>query len=300
MQKGKIIGGSILLAISLFTLAGNLIKGTLDGGCCVVFGPLSVIGLGLLIYGVKHSSIVSLAAAVKNKLSHSVFFNNLCKTGSVLAIVCVGLIFASGILQFEPLFIPAIIGYGFGMIFLFASLCLQTGFFNTEMPTYANLSKIPASEYLDDITFIREIKHITSGPWHQYDVLLDDRRYGWDMMKDWADYMTDADLKHVSQVTTGSLGVQEKDITISYTDHGGKCNNTPELSVEMGVLSVAGISKILRAPMKIVWINQTRVLRFFTLVEDELLIKKYVESTIRHTFGTDNAMKLGKPNPERQ
>ena len=68
----------------------------------------------------------------------------------------------------------------------------------------------------------------------------------------------------------------------------------------MGVLSVAGISKTLGAPMKIVWINQTQVLRFFTLVEDELLIKKYAETTIRRTFGTDNAMKLGKPIPEGQ
>ena len=161
-------------------------------------------------------------------------------------------------------------------------------------------AELPTSEYLDDITFIREIKHITSGPWHQYDVLLAARGYGWDMMKDWADYMSDADLEHISQVTTGSLGVQEKDITKSYADNGGKCKNTPELNLEMGILSVAGMSKTLRAPMKIVWINQTQVLRFFTLVEDELLIKKYVETTIRRTFGTDNAMKLGKPIPEGQ
>ena len=177
--------------------------------------------------------------------------------------------------------------------------------FKKKTPAAPNQSttkaaEIPASEYLDDITFIREIKHITAGPWHQYDVLLAARGYGWDMMKDWADYMSDADLEHISQVTTGSLGVQEKDITKSYADNGGKCKNTPELNLEMGVLSVAGMSKTLRAPMKIVWINQTQVLRFFTLVEDELLIKKYVETTIRRTFGTDNAMKLGKPIPEGQ
>ena len=177
--------------------------------------------------------------------------------------------------------------------------------FKKKAPVAPNRSvtkaaELPTSEYLDDITFICEIKHITSGPWHQYDVLLAARGYGWDMMKDWADYMSDADLEHISQVTTGSLGVQEKDITKSYTDNGGKCKNTPELNLEMGILSVAGMSKTLRAPMKIVWINQTQVLRFFTLVEDELLIKKYVETTIRRTFGPDNAMKLGKPIPEGQ
>ena len=177
--------------------------------------------------------------------------------------------------------------------------------FKKKTPVAPNKSitkaaEIPTSEYLDDITFIREIKHITAGPWHQYDVLLAARGYGWNMMKDWADYMSDADLEHISQVTTGSLGVQERDITRSYNDNGGKCKSTPELNLEMGVLSIAGMSKTLRAPMKIVWINQTQVLRFFTLVEDELLIKKYVETTIRRTFGTDNAMKLGKPIPDGQ
>ena len=166
--------------------------------------------------------------------------------------------------------------------------------------TITKAAELPTSEYLDDITFIREIRHISADPWHQYDVLLAARGYGWDNMKFWADYMSEADLDHISQVTTGSLGGQEKDITASYQKHGEKCENTPELNVEMGVLTIAGMSKTLRAPMKIVWINQTRFLRFFTFVEDELLIKKYVETTIRRTFGTDNAMKLGKPLPEGQ
>ena len=68
----------------------------------------------------------------------------------------------------------------------------------------------------------------------------------------------------------------------------------------MGILSIAGISKTLKAPMKIVWINQTKVLRFFTSVDNDLLIKKYVETVIRRTFGTENAMKLGKPIPDGQ
>lgn len=166
--------------------------------------------------------------------------------------------------------------------------------------TVSNNATISKDDYLDDITFIRDMKHISTGPWHQYDVLLAARGYGWDMMKDWADYMAEADLEHISQVTTGSLGMQEKDITKSYTDNGGKCKNTPELGTEMGFLSVAGMSRTLKAPMKIVWINQTQVLRLFTLMDNELLVKKYVETTIRRTFGTENAMKLGKPIPEGQ
>lgn len=166
--------------------------------------------------------------------------------------------------------------------------------------TVSNNATISKDDYLDDTTFIRDMKHIPTGLWHQYDVLLAARGYGWDMMKDWADYMAEADLEHISQVTTGSLGMQEKDITKSYTDNGGKCKNTPELGTERGVLSVAGMSRTLKAPMKIVWINQTQVLRLFTLMDNELLVKKYVETTIRRTFGTENAMKLGKPIPEEQ
>ena len=175
--------------------------------------------------------------------------------------------------------------------------------FKKKTPVAPNQSitkaaEIPTSEYLDDITFIHEIKHIPAGSWHQYDVLLAARGYSWDMMKDWADYMSDADLEHISQVTVASPGAQEKDVTQSYADHGGKCKNTPELDVEMGMLSVAGMSKTLRAPMKIVWINQTKVLRFFTMTEDEVLMKKYVETMVRRSFGTKDAMKLGKPIPE--
>lgn len=139
--------------------------------------------------------------------------------------------------------------------------------------------KGPASAaHPNSTAFAREIKHICSGPWHQYDILLATQGYGWDTMKEWADFMSDADLEHISQVTTSCFGEKENEITKSYIDNGRKCQNTPELEAEMGLLSVAGISKALKSPTKIVWINQTRVLRLFTLVEDELQIKKYVET----------------------
>ena len=156
------------------------------------------------------------------------------------------------------------------------------------------------TEYIDDITFIQEMKHIQTGPWHQYDVLLAARGYGWENMIEWADYMASADLENISQVTTGSMGIQETDITNSYKEHNNKCSETPELDIEKGVLTIAGISKILKAPMKIAWLNQTRVLSFFTTIDDEKLVEKYVETTIRRNFGTENAMKLGKPIPQGQ
>lgn len=154
-----------------------------------------------------------------------------------------------------------------------------------------------ADEYLEDITFIYEMKHTVFNSWHQYDVLLNARGYGWEMMKDWADYIAKADLENISQVTAGVFGAKEDDITASYLNNGGECKNTPELVPEMSMLSIAGISKILKAPMKIVWVNQTQVLKFFTLIDDELRVKKYVETMIRRTFGSKEEMLLGKPIP---
>lgn len=160
-------------------------------------------------------------------------------------------------------------------------------------------SALQTEEYLGDITFIWEMKHLQTGAWQQYDVLLATIGYGWDMMKDWADYMAEADLEHISEVTTGVLDLQTANITESYSQSGGKCKNTPELDAEMGMLSVAGLSKALSSqPVKIVWMNQTKVLRLFTIVDDEQLIQKYVETMVRRSFGTKYAMKLGKPIPE--
>lgn len=157
--------------------------------------------------------------------------------------------------------------------------------------------KLPqADKYLDDVTYIRDIKHIKSGPWHQYDVLLAARGYGWEAMISWADYMAASDLAEVHQVTAGS----DEDITESYKRSNGKCIETPELKTERGYLTIAGISKTLKVPVKIVWINQSRVIRLFTTSADYLLVRKYVETVIRRTFGTKDAMKLGKPIPDKQ
>lgn len=158
----------------------------------------------------------------------------------------------------------------------------------------------PDTEYLADTTFIRNMHHISPGGtiWQQYDVVLDARGYGWDMMKDWADYMAEADLEHISEVMAGTLGAQKKNVTDSYASHGSKCKQTPELETEQGFLSIAGTSKVLGAPMKIVWINQTNTLRFFTLDKSDFRMLKYIETMVRRTFGTADAVKLGKPLEE--
>lgn len=142
---------------------------------------------------------------------------------------------------------------------------------------------------INDISYIEQIKKAEVGKWHQYDVLLAARGYGWDMMIDWAEYMAKADLKDVSEVTVGSLGAEAKNITASYLEKG---SSDPELEQERGILTIAGISKVLNIPIKIVWVNQTRTLRFFTLSDNLDDIKRYTETMARRTFGTENEMRL--------
>lgn len=170
---------------------------------------------------------------------------------------------------------------------------------NAPVATTKEVTTTP-EEYLDDITFIQEMKHIAAVPWHQYDILLAAQGYGWETMVDWADYMCDAELEGVSEVIVGELGGATDNISAQFKNNGNKLKGLAEIDTERGSLSVAGMSQTLRAPMKIVWINQTRVLRLFTWVNDETLIKKYVETVVRRTFKTENAMKLGKPIPEKQ
>ncbi len=161
---------------------------------------------------------------------------------------------------------------------------------------------VSSEEYLDDITYISEIKQIPGvhGVWQQYDILIAARGYGWAYMVNSADYLTTADLEDISQVESGELFLMHRDLTDAFRKNGGKVTGIPESENESGFLSVAGMSKTLHEPVKIVWINQTRILRIFSLTDDVPLIERYAETIIRRTFGTKDAMKRGKPLPENR
>ena len=159
--------------------------------------------------------------------------------------------------------------------------------------------KAEPSDYIDDITFIQEIRHLSTGPWQQYDILLAASPYGWAYMLDSAQYLAHADLEGISEVQIGDLYQQKTNVTQAFRNSGMNCAQVPEMQHECGMLSVAGISKTLHAPTKIVWINQTRTMRLFTLLDDTEMIAKYVETVIRRSFGTENAMKRGKPIPQK-
>lgn len=65
--------------------------------------------------------------------------------------------------------------------------------------------RLTSSDALDDESYIKEIRHCSQEAWHQYDVLLAARGYGWKGMVDWASYMSKADLMNISTITYSSL-----------------------------------------------------------------------------------------------
>ncbi len=150
----------------------------------------------------------------------------------------------------------------------------------------------PTGRYLDK-SYVKDLHHVSQGPWHQYDILIDARGYGWETMVDWADYMAQKDLIRVDQLSVGDLHADELDLTKEFqVVHN--CKDLLKLKEEHGNLGIAGPSKVFGgAPMKIVWFNQTQVLRLFTMFDDENAIKRYAETVIRRTFGTPDQMKLG-------
>jgi hypothetical protein len=156
---------------------------------------------------------------------------------------------------------------------------------------------------LDDTSYIQEIKHLYGNVgiafWKQYDVLLATQHYGWETMVDWAAYMESADIDKIESIVVSDLN-DDTGIELAHVYNQKKVGlkNFDRLAEEHGILSIAGHSHTLSDSVKIVWFNQTRALRVFTHINDEVLITKYVETLVRRTFGTKDAMKLAKPVPK--
>ena len=154
---------------------------------------------------------------------------------------------------------------------------------------------------LDDVSFIQEMKHIEAdGPWQQYDILVVGRGYGWNTMVNWAQYMADGDLKAIDTLSAALMAYsKEIEFIEQFKERGGRIASIPDLvEEEWSSLAVGGHSKTLHTPVKIVWFNQTRIIRIFSWVKDEVQMRKYAETVIRRTFGAEDEMKLAKPYNE--
>lgn len=150
-------------------------------------------------------------------------------------------------------------------------------------------------DMLNDTSYIVEYRHL-SGPWQQYDFRLTSG-YGWDYMVDSAEYMASADLKNIGTVSVCSIsGAPEEERIDEYRTCNRSFKAMPSLKHEWGVLGIGGMSQAYEgAPVKLVWFNQTSVLRMFTPVDDEDKALRYAETLIRRSFNTPDAMKKAKP-----
>lgn len=165
--------------------------------------------------------------------------------------------------------------------------------------------KEEAESVLDDTSYIQEIQHLSGKVgfilWQQYDILLAARNYFWEVMVDYADYLEKADLDNIDSLRVADM-TEDSFVELAHVYNQSKVGlkNFDKLKEERGSLSIAGHSRTLNDSVKIVWYNQTRVIRLFTPINDETLVRKYVETLIRQSFGTKDAMKLAKPVESKQ
>lgn len=147
---------------------------------------------------------------------------------------------------------------------------------------------------LNDASYIYSVEHIV-GPWHQYDFTLAARGYGWDYILSSAEYMVNSDLCDVGTISVSpSIGSMAKEYISNYRENGEKLSLITELKNEESMLGIGGISKALGGmPLKIVWINQTNIVRIMTPADDVEFMICYMETVIRRNFGTADALKKG-------
>ena len=147
---------------------------------------------------------------------------------------------------------------------------------------------------LNDASYIYAVEHIV-GPWHQYDFTLATQGYGWEYILSSAKYMTETDLVNIGTISVTTLaGSQAKEYISAYKANGENISLIDELKKEASMLGVGGMSRALGGiPLKIVWINQTNLIRIMTPADDTEFMICYMETVIRRSFGSADALKKG-------
>ena len=109
-------------------------------------------------------------------------------------------------------------------------------------------------------------------------------------------YLESADIDKIESLTIQEMpGENDLELAHVYNQNKVGLKNFERIKEEYASLGISGRSRTLNDSVKIVWFNQTRILRIFTPINDETLITKYAETIIRRTFGTPDAMRLAKP-----
>lgn len=135
------------------------------------------------------------------------------------------------------------------------------------------------------VSYIEDMKQLAfkmgDTVWQQYDILLATRGYGWDDIIEAADYLASADMDYIDSISTSS---PTEELVHAYRQSKGRLKDLSLLAEEKGSLGLAGHSRKFDRSLKIVWYNQTRVLRIFSMFDDAALIREYVETMMQRAF----------------
>lgn len=150
----------------------------------------------------------------------------------------------------------------------------------------------------EECSYIGYISKSKPGPLYQYDVIVSSS-YGWDYMVDTAQYLSEKELdisegKGTITVSPFAGSSINKEIIGEYYETGN-VKELPGIKCEQGVLGIGGMSNIFKSPLKVYWYNQTNMMRVFSVVDDEAVMKRYIETIIRRKFATFDEMKYYKP-----
>ncbi len=138
------------------------------------------------------------------------------------------------------------------------------------------------------VSYIEDMKQLAfkmgDTVWQQYDILLATRGYGWDDIIEAADYLASADMDYIDSISTSSPTEETEELVHAYRQSKGSLKDLSLLAEEKGSLGLAGHSRKFDRSLKIVWYNQTRVLRIFSMFDDAALIREYVETMMQRAF----------------
>lgn len=150
---------------------------------------------------------------------------------------------------------------------------------------------------IDDLSYVKKMNMTKLGNWFMYDVALDARPLGWEQIVMVVDSIAKQDMVKVEKLEAGRMVGSPIDLKDEYEKSNHEIVNMPTLKQEASNLAIAGLSK--RAGLvQVVLFNQTNIIKFMTIQENEDIIRRYAETIARKSFDTPDDMKLGRPHEE--